>query len=205
MGLSKTYFMNIFEEKIRTLNIILASKSPRRQELLKNILPNFEIDVREIDETFPSSLKGGDIAKYISEQKAKAFDSIKNDNKLIITADTIVCLENEVLGKPKNYERAFDMLRLLSGKTHTVFTGVSLLFNGELISFYDSTNITFYELTNDEINYYINKYQPFDKAGSYGIQEWMGYVGIKKMDGDFFNVMGLPLHRVYRKIDQLVN
>ncbi|MDG2343538.1 MAG: Maf family protein [Flavobacteriales bacterium] len=204
MDLSKTVDMNILDEKINHLSIVLASKSPRRQELLKNIFSDFNIEVREIDETFPSSLKGGNIAQYISEQKAKAFTLEKRDD-LIITADTIVCLENQVLGKPKSHQEAYDMLRSLSGKTHVVYTGVSLLFKGEITSFYDATHVSFYELSDDEINYYINKHQPFDKAGSYGIQEWMGYVGIQKMEGDFFNVMGLPLHRLYREVNKLID
>ena len=196
--------MNILDKKIDKIDIVLASKSPRRQELLKNIISNFKIEVREIEETFPDTLNGGEIAQYISEQKANAFKHT-NENSMIITADTIVCLEEKVLGKPKNHENAFEMLRSLSGKKHTVFTGVSLLFKNKLTSFYDETNVSFYELSDEEINEYIKNHQPFDKAGSYGIQEWMGYVGIQKIEGDFFNVMGLPLHRLYREIDKLVN
>ena len=203
MDISKTVNMNILDEKINHISIVLASKSPRRQELLKNIFSDFNIEVRQIDETFPTSLQGGNIAQYISEQKAKAFISEKRD-ELIITADTIVCLENQVLGKPKSFQEAYNMLRALSGKTHVVYTGVSLLFKGEVTSFYDATRVSFYELSDEEINYYINKHQPFDKAGSYGIQEWMGYVGIQKMEGDFFNVMGLPLHRLYREVNKLI-
>lgn len=204
MDISKTVDMNILDEKINHISIVLASKSPRRQELLKNIFSDFNIEVRQIDETFPTSLQGGNIAQYISEQKAKAFISEKRD-ELIITADTIVCLENQVLGKPKNFQEAYNMLQSLSGKTHVVYTGVSLLFKGEVTSFHDATRVSFYELSDEEINYYINKHQPFDKAGSYGIQEWMGYVGIQKMEGDFFNVMGLPLHRLYREVNKLID
>ena len=196
--------MNILDKKIDAIDIVLASKSPRRQELLKNIISNFKIEVREIEETFPDTLKGGEIAQYISEQKANAFKHT-NENSMIITADTIVCFEDKVLGKPKSHENAFEMLRSLSGKKHTVFTGVSLLFKNKLTSFYDATSVSFYELSDEEINEYIKNHQPFDKAGSYGIQEWMGYVGIQKIEGDFFNVMGLPLHRLYREIDKLVN
>ena len=196
--------MNILDKKIDKIDIVLASKSPRRQELLKNIISNFKIEVREIEETFPSTLKGAEIAQYISKQKANAFLH-SNEKSMIITADTIVCLEDKVLGKPKSHENAFEMLRSLSGKKHTVFTGVSLLFKNKLTSFYDATHVSFYELSDEEINEYIKNHQPFDKAGSYGIQEWMGYVGIQKIEGDFFNVMGLPLHRLYREIDKLVN
>ncbi len=155
--------MNILDEKINHINIVLASKSPRRKDLLKNIFSDFKIEVREIDETFPNSLKGGKIAQYISEQKAKAFTLDKRDD-LIITADTIVCLKDIVLGKPKSHQEAYEMLRSLSGKTHTVFTGVCLLFKGEITSFYDATHVSFYDLSDEEINYYINKHQPFDKA-----------------------------------------
>ena len=195
--------MNLLTEKINHLDIYLASKSPRRHELLKNIIPNFEIVNKEIEEIFPDDLPSDKIAQYLAELKAKAYQKESNKNNLFITADTIVVLNEKVLGKPKDFKDAFSMLRELSGNTHTVYTGVALLHNKKIHSFQDSTKVTFYELKNEEIEFYINKHQPYDKAGSYGIQEWMGYVGIKKMEGDFFNVMGLPLNKLYRNAEKM--
>tara|TARA_Y100000589_G_scaffold74904_1_gene68434 strand:- start:1045 stop:1638 length:594 start_codon:yes stop_codon:yes gene_type:complete len=195
--------MNLLTEKINHLEIYLASKSPRRHELLKNIIPNFEIVNKEIEEIFPDDLPSDEIAQYLAELKAKAYQKESNKNNLFITADTIVVLNDKVLGKPKNFKDAFSMLRDLSGNKHTVYTGVALLHNKKIHSFQDCSKVTFYELKNEEIEFYINKHQPYDKAGSYGIQEWMGYVGIKKMEGDFFNVMGFPLHKVYRELNKL--
>mgnify|MGYP000570781474 CR=1 FL=1 len=196
--------MNLLEEKIKKIDVFLASKSPRRHELLKNIIPQFSIVNKDIKEEYPKNLPTDEIAKYLAELKAKAFINDSTGNNLFLTADTIVVFQNKVLGKPSNEEEAFNMLSELSGETHVVYTGVTLLFNKKLISFQDATKVTFYPLKKEEINYYINHHQPFDKAGSYGIQEWMGYVGIKKMEGDFFNVMGLPLHKTYREIDKLL-
>ena len=195
--------MNLLANKINHLDIYLASKSPRRHELLKNIIPNFEIVNKEIEEIFPDDLPSDEIAQYLAELKAKAYLKESNKNNLFITADTIVVLNEKVLGKPKDFKDAFSMLRELSSNTHTVYTSVALLHNKKIDSFQESTKVTFYELKNEEIEFYINKHQPYDKAGSYGIQEWMGYVGIKKMEGDFFNVMGFPLHKVYRELDKL--
>ena len=197
--------MNLLANKINHLDIYLASKSPRRHELLKNIIPNFEIVNKEIEEIFPDDLPSDKIAQYLAELKAKAYQKESNKNNLFITADTIVVLNEKILGKPKDFKDAFSMLRELSGNTHTVYTGVALLHNKKIHSFQDSTKVTFYELKNEEIEFYINKHQPYDKAGSYGIQEWMGYVGIKKMEGDFFNVMGLPLNKLYRNAEKLFN
>ena len=196
--------MNLLEEKIKNIDVFLASKSPRRHELLKNIIPQFSIVKKDIKEEYPKNLPTDEIAKYLAELKAKAFINDSTSNNLFLTADTIVVFQGKVLGKPSNKKEAFDMLNTLSGETHVVYTGVTLLFNKKLISFQDATKVTFYPLKKEEINYYINHHQPFDKAGSYGIQEWMGYVGIKKMEGDFFNVMGLPLHKTYREIDTLL-
>lgn len=196
--------MNLLEEKIKNIDVFLASKSPRRHELLKNIIPQFSIVKKDIKEEYPKNLPTVEIAKYLAELKAKAFINDSTSNNLFLTADTIVVFKDKVLGKPSNEKEAFDMLNTLSGETHVVYTGVTLLFNKKLISFQDATKVTFYPLKKEEINYYINHHQPFDKAGSYGIQEWMGYVGIKKMEGDFFNVMGLPLHKTYREIDTLL-
>jgi septum formation protein len=181
--------------------VILASKSPRRQQLIKEILPEFSIEVREVDEIYPDHLKNEEVAMYLSELKSAAFEDL-SDNQLLITSDTIVCFADEVLGKPKDRQDAINMLTRLSGNTHTVYTGVTIKTSSKTRTFCDATHVTFYPLSQEEIAHYITTCQPFDKAGSYGIQEWMGYVGIQKMDGEFYNVMGLPLHKLYRELQQ---
>lgn len=196
--------MNLLHEKINHYNVILASKSPRRRELLSHIIKDFKIISTEINEEFSPLLKINDIAKHIAEKKANFYSNQVKVNDIYITADTIVILNNEILGKPKDEKDAFNMLKSLSGNSHLVHTGVSIIFNKKIYSFYDETKVTFYSLSNREIKDYINRCQPFDKAGSYGIQDWMGFVGIKKMEGDFFNVMGLPLHKLYRKLNSLL-
>lgn len=185
-------------DKIAEYEFILGSKSPRRQELLKKLIPNFKTIVKPVEEKYNPELKKTEIATYLSELKAAVFSP--QNNELIITADTIVCIDNEILGKPKNEKDAFNMLNRLSGKTHQVITAVTLKSKLKSETFYDITEVTFYELTTMEIKKYIKDYKPFDKAGSYGIQEWMGYFGISKINGDYFNVMGLPLHLIYRKL-----
>ena len=196
--------MNLLHEKINHYNVILASKSPRRRELLSHIIKDFKIISTEINEEFSPLLKINDIAKHIAKKKANFYADQVKVNDIYITADTIVILNNEILGKPKDEKDAFNMLKSLSGNSHLVHTGVSIIFNKKIYSFYDETKVTFYSLSNREIKDYINRCQPFDKAGSYGIQDWIGFVGIKKMEGDFFNVMGLPLHKLYRKLNSLL-
>jgi len=182
--------------------ITLASNSPRRKELLTKIIPIFKVESKEVEEIYPNNLQGGEIATYLSQLKSKPFQP--NEKELIITADTIVILDSLILGKPKNPEEAKHMLTLLSGKKHEIITGVTIRTKDKELSFYDSTKVEFYELKPDEIEYYVKEYKPFDKAGAYGIQEWIGHVGIKKMEGDFYNVMGLPVHRVYRELNQFI-
>jgi len=182
--------------------IILASNSPRRKELLTKIIPIFKVESKAVEEIYPNNLEGGEIATYLSQLKSKPFQP--NENELIITADTIVILDGIILGKPKTPEEAINMLTLLSGKKHEVITGVTIRTKDKELSFYDVTKVEFYELKPDEIEHYIKQYKPFDKAGSYGIQEWIGHVGIKKIEGDFYNVMGLPVHRVYRELKQFI-
>jgi len=186
---------------LKKYDVILASNSPRRQELLKKLIPKFKIQVVPIEENYPKELAKDQIAKYLSELKSAAYQPTKNE--LIITADTIVSIGNEVLGKPKDSNDALEMLMKLSGKTHLVTTAVSIKTTEKLITFSDTTEVTFYKLTSQEMEQYIRNCQPFDKAGSYGIQEWMGYFGIKKMNGDYYNVMGLPLHKLYRALKKL--
>jgi len=182
-------------------SVILASNSPRRKELLAGL--GIDYDVRtlpDINESYPEDLKGGDIPLYISKEKANAYLSMLKPNELIITADTIVWLHNEVLGKPRDREDAIEMLRKLSGETHEVFTGVTLTTLEKQHSFFVETKVTFSKLTDEEITYYVDTYKPFDKAGSYGVQEWIGYIGVERIEGSYFNVMGLPVQRLYREL-----
>lgn len=180
--------------------IILASKSPRRQELLQLMDIDFRVVVKDVDESYPSGLTPAEIAVYIAEKKAKAFDESLQENELVLTADTIVSAEGRILGKPGNDEHAMEMLGLLSGKKHEVITGVAFLQNHKLHSFYDSTEVHFRALSASEIEYYIKSCQPFDKAGSYGIQEWIGLTAVDKIVGSYSNVVGLPTQKVYSEL-----
>ncbi len=181
--------------------IILASNSPRRKELLGGLGLKFEVrTIPGIDESYPSDLKGEDIPKYISGQKAKAYRDSMADDELIITADTIVYVDGEVLGKPKDADDARRMFRLMRGRKHEVITGVSIVTKEKTIQFATTTKVTFADLTDDEIDYYIANYKPFDKAGAYGIQEWIGYVGITGIEGSYYNVVGLPVQRLYTEL-----
>lgn len=181
-------------------NIILASKSPRRQNLLKELGFDFEIKTKEIEEIYPPELKRENVAVYLSELKAKAFVDDLNENDLVLTSDTIVCLGSEIIGKPSGRDDAINMLGKLSGNRHEVVTAVTLLSKEKQHTFYEETEVYFKKLTSAEIEYYIDNYQPFDKAGSYGIQEWIGYIGIEKIIGSYFNVMGLPVKKVYDEL-----
>ena len=181
-------------------NIILASKSPRRQNLLKELGFDFEIRTKEIEETYSTELKREQVAVFLSELKASAFIEGLKENDLVITSDTIVCLEDEIIGKPTDREDAIKMLGKLSGNKHEVITAVTLLSKEKKHTFYELTEVCFKELTRAEIEYYIDNYQPFDKAGSYGIQEWIGYIAIEKINGSYFNVMGLPVKKLYEEL-----
>ena len=182
------------------MNIVLASNSPRRRELLAGLGIEFEVRVLpDIDESYPADLPVMQIAEYIAHEKASAYLLTMKDNDLVITADTVVIIGNEVLGKPKDEEDAKRMLRLISGKTHQVVTGVCLTTKQQR-HFSVSTDVTFKDLPENEINYYITKYKPFDKAGAYGIQEWIGYVGVTSLNGSYFNVMGLPVQKLWEEL-----
>ena len=182
--------------------VILASKSPRRQALLKEIVPEFSIMLRDTAETYPPTLKGAQIVEHLANLKASAFDGELTDNQLLITADTIVWIDDMVLGKPKDRSGAIAMLRQLSGRKHTVFTGVCVETNQKKRVFSVATDVFFRPLDDSEIEYYVDKYQPFDKAGSYGVQEWIGYVGVERIEGSYFNVMGLPVQRLYQELKE---
>lgn len=183
-------------------NIILASKSPRRQHLLKDLGVDFEIRTKEVEEVYPPELEREQVALFLSELKATAFTLDLTDNDILITSDTIVCLDDRIIGKPKDRNDAFNMLSDLSGNKHEVITAVTLTSKSKQHSFFVETEVYFKTLSNFEIDYYINKYQPFDKAGSYGIQEWIGYIGIEKIVGSYFNVMGFPVKEVYEALDE---
>jgi len=185
-------------------HIILASNSPRRKDLLGGLGLDYEVrTLPGIDESYPDTLQGEDIPVYISSKKASAYlDSLKN-NELLITADTIVWLDGRVLGKPSDEEEACQMLRDLSGKTHQVITGVTLATTAFQKSFASVSQVTFASLTEEEIKYYVNHYHPMDKAGSYGVQEWIGFIGVERIEGSYFNVMGLPVQRLYRELVSL--
>lgn len=185
---------------ILNYNIVLGSKSPRRHELLRGLGIEFEIRTRDTDESFDPSMQLEEIALFLADVKARAIsDTIRHD-ELLITADTIVCLGDEVLNKPQSADEAHQMLRMLSGKMHRVYTGVSLMTSEKQKLFYDETKVFFRELSDDEIVYYVEKYKPYDKAGSYGAQEWMGFVGVERIEGSYFNVMGLPVHKLYTEL-----
>lgn len=192
----------MLNEKLKNYSIILASGSPRRQQFFKDLNLDFTVDVKEVDEVYPTKLKASEITDYLADLKSKAFSSLK-ENELVITSDTIVWLENKALEKPKNQADAFTMLKTLSGKKHEVITSVSIKTNHFQKIFNDTTNVYFKELTDEEISFYIQHYQPFDKAGAYGIQEWLGFIGIDKIEGSYFNVMGLPVHKLYKELMNL--
>lgn len=181
--------------------LILASNSPRRKELLGGLDVDFDVRVLNgIDESFPETLAGEDIPKYISQQKAKAYIPSLAADEVLVTSDTIVYLDGEVLGKPKDADDARRMLRLISGRSHDVITGVTIVAGIKINSFSVTTKVTFKQLSDDEIDYYIENYRPFDKAGAYGIQEWIGYIGVTSIEGSYFNVMGLPVQRLYQEL-----
>jgi septum formation protein len=182
--------------------IILASKSPRRQELLKLMDLDFRIILKEVDETYPDNLTPEEIAVYIAQKKATAFDEIVGD-EVVLTADTIVSIDGQILGKPDSEDHAIEMLKMLSGKVHQVITGVCLVHKRVYYSFYDVSDVTFRTLTDEEIVNYVTKYKPMDKAGSYGIQEWVGVTAIVKIDGSYTNVVGLPTEKLYQALTKL--
>lgn len=190
---------NVFDK----YRLVLASGSPRRQQFFKDLDVEFEIRLKEIDEVYPNHLKAEEITNYLSELKANAFDGELNDYELLITSDTIVWHNNQALGKPKNATDAFEMLQSMSGTTHEVITSVTFKSNSFIDTIFENTKVTFAQLDDEEILYYIEKYKPFDKAGSYGIQEWIGLVAISKIEGSYTNVVGLPTEKVVQYLKTL--
>lgn len=188
-------------DNLKKYNIVLASNSPRRKELLQRMGVNFKVrTLFGIDESYPDSLRGEDIVRYISRNKAQAYRSSMAPNELLITADTIVYVEGEVMGKPKTAEQAKEMLHKLSGKSHQVITGVTIVTADRTEEFGVTSQVKFAEITDEEINFYVDNYLPFDKAGAYGIQEWIGIVAVEEIKGSYFNVVGLPVQRLYQKL-----
>jgi septum formation protein len=191
-------------EELNKYRIILASRSPRRQELLRDLGLRFEVVVRNWSEKYPGNLRGEEIALYVAGEKAKTFQSEIKNNEIVITADTIVWCNNRVLDKPADKEDAERILREISGNTHEVITGVCLLSALKQTTFFSSTKVTFSELSDNEIEFYISKYSPYDKAGAYGIQEWIGIAACSRIDGSYFNVMGLPVQQVYQELQKFI-
>ena len=192
----------MLREKLKDYNVILASGSPRRQQFFKDLNIDFTIQLKEVDEVYSKGLKGSEITDFLADLKSKAFTNL-SENDLLITSDTIVWLADKALGKPKDAADAFSMLRILSGKKHEVITSISLKskFFQKVIN--DTTVVSFNDITDEEINYYIKNYKPFDKAGAYGIQEWIGFIGINSIEGSYFNVVGLPVHKLYKELMNL--
>ena len=184
---------------------VLASNSPRRKELLAGLGLDFEVRVIDgIDESYPASLPASQVAQFIAEKKAQAYRTSMAPDELIITADTVVIVGSDILGKPKDEADAVRMLREISGRTHQVTTGVCLTSATSQRSFSVTTDVTFKELTPDEIRHYVTHYRPFDKAGAYGIQEWIGYIGVTGLRGSYYNVMGLPVQRIYTELQKML-
>lgn len=190
----------MLSDLLKPYRIILASRSPRRQQLLKELGLKFDTVIREYEETFPEGLNGEEIARFVAHSKAVSFRNEIADNEIVITADTIVWCNNMVLGKPVDKQDAVRILKEISGNTHEVITGVSLFSKNKEVTFSDSTKVTFEILTDEDINYYIDKCEPYDKAGAYGIQEWIGITACSRIEGSYFNVVGLPVQRLYNEL-----
>ena len=191
-------------DNLKKYQIILASNSPRRKELMSGLGVDYVVrTLPDVNESYPDTLQGEEIPAYISREKAEAYQSMIEPDELLITADTIVWMNGEVLGKPKDREDAIRMLRKLSGASHQVITGVCLTTKGWQNSFTVTTDVTFAVLSEEEIVYYVDKYSPMDKAGAYGVQEWIGFIGVESISGSYYNVMGLPVQKLYRELIKL--
>jgi septum formation protein len=193
----------MLREKLKNYKIILASGSPRRQQFFRDLDLDFEIRIKEVDEVYPPNLTEEDITDYLAVLKSDAFEGELKENEILVTSDTIVWHRNRALGKPKDYDDAFQMLQSLSNSTHKVITSVCFKTKEKTQLINEITSVTFHPITDQEIDYYLTTYRPFDKAGSYGIQEWIGYVGVAQIEGSYPNVMGMPTDKVYRFLNQL--
>ena len=188
-------------DNLKKYKVILASNSPRRKELLAGLGVDYEVrTLPDVDESYPDTLQGADIPLYIAKEKADAYRNMLQPGELMITADTIVWLDGRVLGKPKDREDALCMLRDMSGRTHEVFTGVCITTTEWQRSFAAQTEVRFAELSEEEMTYYVDKFQPMDKAGAYGVQEWIGFIGVENISGSYYNIMGLPVQRLYKEL-----
>ena len=188
-------------DNLKKYKVILASNSPRRKELLAGLGVDYEVrTLPDVDESYPDTLQGADIPLYIAKEKADAYRNMLHPGELMITADTIVWLDGRVLGKPKDREDALCMLRDMSGRTHEVFTGVCITTTEWQRSFAAQTEVRFAELSEEEMTYYVDKFQPMDKAGAYGVQEWTGFIGVENISGSYYNIMGLPVQRLYKEL-----
>jgi septum formation protein len=192
-------------EKLENYRIILASQSPRRQQMMRELGLKFDVVIKDYTETYPEGLDGRSIAEYISHQKAISFRGELSDNEIVITADTIVWCNKKILGKPRDFNEAAYMLEEISGNTHEVITGVTLFSNSKEKTFSVSSKVTFDPLSGDEIDFYISNYRPYDKAGAYGIQEWIGLVACSSIEGSYFNVVGLPVRTLYKELQDFVS
>ena len=193
----------MLKEKLKKYTLILASGSPRRQQFFKDLDLDFEIRLKEIKEIYPPGLKAVEITDYLAKLKANAFEGDLKTNEILVTSDTIVWHENKALGKPKNAQEAFEMIKSMSNKTHEVITSVCFKTNSASVLLNDITKVTFNELSDEAILYYIENYKPYDKAGAYGIQEWFGFMAVAKVEGSYTNVMGLPTAKVYKYLSTL--
>lgn len=193
----------MLKEKLKNYKIILASGSPRRQQFFQDLDIDFEIRLKEIEEIYPPNLIEEDITNYLAVLKSDAFEGELNANEILITSDTIVWHQDKAMGKPKDYDDAFQMLRSLSNSTHKVITSVCFKTNSKTEVIFETTKVTFHPLTDSEIEYYLDNYRPYDKAGSYGIQEWIGYIGVAKIEGSYPNVMGMPTDKVYAFLSKI--
>lgn len=194
----------MLKEKLKNHNLILASGSPRRQQFFKELDLDFTIQLKPVDETFPDHLQGAEITDYLAKLKAAAFTDLQATD-ILVTSDTIVWFNGVALNKPEDRDEAYAMIAALSGNSHEVITSVAFTTKEGQTVINDTTTVTFKELTEEEINYYIDNYQPYDKAGGYGIQEWFGYIAVTSLEGSYFNVMGMPLHKVYETLMQLAD
>ncbi|MEZ7499432.1 Maf-like protein [Flavobacterium sp. Arc3] len=193
----------MLKDKLKQYKLILASGSPRRQQFFKDLELDFEIRLKEIEEIYPPHLKREEITNYLANLKASAFEGGLQENEILVTSDTIVWHNNKALGKPTDKEDAFAILKSLSNATHEVITSVCFKTNSKTELLYEVTKVTFNELSDDAINYYIENFKPFDKAGAYGIQEWIGFIGVSKIEGSYANVMGMPVDKVYEYLSNL--
>ena len=196
----------LLHDTLKSYRLILASQSPRRRQLLSDCGLEYELAERyEVEEVFPATMDADEVPVYLSRLKSEGYPAELAENDILLTADTVVINNGEILGKPTDRDHAIRMIASLGGKTHTVVTGVTIRTAERSVSFSSSSEVTFRELDTDEIEYYVDTYRPFDKAGSYGIQEWIGYAAIERIDGSFYNVMGLPIQRVYIELEKFIN